>query len=108
MDTWHRRYNVSGTVHCGNRLDRWCAILRDVLAVDDVSFISHMTGDDSIIVLSTVADVASSGNDVHFIHAYVHGEHPTWIRFVAAMKAALYKNNMECSLTAHDSVENLP
>jgi hypothetical protein len=42
---WHRRYNVSGTVHCdGRRLDDWCRVLRALLRTDDVGVMGYFTG----------------------------------------------------------------
>jgi hypothetical protein len=104
---WHRRYNVSGKVHCADRLDHWCAVLRDVLQLDDVSYISHMTGAVTIFAFSPIADVASSGSDVHYVHALAHGERPMWVRFVATLKSALAGIQMESSLMVHDAVETL-
>ena len=108
MAAWHRRYNVSGTVHCPHRLEQWCEVLREVLQLDDVSYISHMTGEVTIFAFTPIADVASSGEDVHYVHALAHGERPMWARFVAALEAALAVIRMECSLTAHNAVETLP
>jgi hypothetical protein len=105
---WHRRYNVSGTVHCAHRLDHWREVLRNVLKLDEVSFISHMTGEVTIIAFSTIADVASSGGDVHYVHALVHGERPMWVQFVDTLESALAAIRMECSLILHDAVETLP
>jgi hypothetical protein len=105
---WHRRYNVSGKVHCADRLDDWCAVLRDVLQLDDVSYISHMTGEVTIFAFSPIADVASSGSDPHYVYALAHGERPMWIRFFAILRSALAANQMESSLMVHDAVATLP
>lgn len=108
MAAWHRRYNVSATVQCDDRLDDWCEVLRDVLRLDDVSYISHMTGDVTIFAFSPIADVASSGRDVHYVYALAHGERPMWLRFAGTLESALGALRMECSLIVHDTVEALP
>jgi hypothetical protein len=108
MAHWHRLYNVSGTVHCADRLDSWCEILRDALQLEYVSYISHMTGAVSIIAYSPIADVASSGHDVHNVFALVHGDRSQWLRFVVSLQSALGGVNVQYSLIMHDSVKSLP
>lgn len=108
MAGWHRQFNVSGTVECGERLETWFQILRDVLQIDDVPFISHMTGEITIIVYAPVADLVSSGWNVQRVHAVVHGEPLLWSQFVATLESALKSAEINGVFHVHDLVEVLP
>src|SRR5687767_1647174 len=104
MAAWHRRYNVSGTVHCGARVDDWCRVLRSVLQTDEVGTIGHFTGAVSVLAFSSVADVVSCGFDVHEFRALARGDGADWIRFAATLEAALLTAQLPHSLTVHDDV----
>ncbi len=65
MAAWHRRYNVSGIVQCGGRVEEWCGVLRNVLQTDNVGTIGHITGAVSVFASSPDTDVVSCGFKVH-------------------------------------------
>lgn len=74
MAAWHRRFNVSGTIHPGDRVEDWCGVLRRLLHTDEVSTIGHFTGAVSVYASSAVADVVSCGFEVHEVWALAPGE----------------------------------
>jgi hypothetical protein len=101
---WHRRYNVSGTVHCGDRVEDWCRVLRGVLQTEEVGRIGHFTGAVSVLASSLVADVVSCGFDLHEFWALASGERADWLRFAATLESALTAAALPYSLVVHDSV----
>lgn len=100
---WHRRYNVSGSVQLGERVEDWCGVLRRVLRTDAVGTIGHFTGAVSVFAASPIADVASCGFEVHDFWALVPGIRSDWLRFVVELKSALTAG-LPCSLVVHDGV----
>ena len=104
---WHRRYNVSGTVHCGGRVENWCRVLRAVLKTDEVGTIGHFTGAVSVLALSPVTDVVSCGFEVHEFWALVPGERADWLRFAASLESALATAQLPYSLVVHEAVQVL-
>jgi hypothetical protein len=101
---WHRRYNVSGTVHLGDCVEDWCGVLRRVLQTDEVGAIGHFTGAVSVLASSPVADVVSCGFEVHEVWALVPGERPDWLRFAEGLESALAAAKLSYSLVVHDGV----
>jgi hypothetical protein len=112
---WHRRYNVSGTVHCGgvvesgrvvspSRVEDWYQVLRAVLRTDEVGTIGHFTGAVSVLASSPVADVVSCGFDVHEFWALAAGERSEWQQLAGALEFALCAAGLPYSLAVHDSV----
>ena len=104
MAEWHRRYNVPGTVHCGDRVDDWCQVLRGVLQTEEVGTIGHYTGAVSVFAFSPVADVASCGFEFHEFWALARGDQAGRLRFAAALESALTAAELPHSLVAHDGV----
>ncbi len=115
MAAWHRRYNVSGTVHCGgrdeagvvaspSRLDDWCQVLRIVLQTEAVGVIGHFTGATSVLASSPVADVVSCGFDLHEFWALAPGGPADWLRFGESLGSALTAIGLPYSLVVHESV----
>jgi hypothetical protein len=115
MAAWHRRYNVSGTVHCGeiaeagvvvspSRVQDWCRVLRSVLQTEDVGTIGHFTGAVSVFASSPVGDVVSCGHDVHAFWALAPGERADWLRFGEALGSSLTTAGLAYSLVVHPSV----
>ena len=104
MAAWHRRYNVSGTVHCGGRVEDWCRLLRCALQTDEVGTIGHFTGAVSVLAFSPVADVVSCGFEVHEVYALAPGERGCWRRFAAMLGAALTAADLPHSLVVHDTI----
>jgi hypothetical protein len=106
---WHRRYNVSGTVHCdGRRLDDWCRVLRALLRTDDVGVMGYFTGQTGVFAFSSIADVVSAGSGVHEFHALVHGEPAGWSEFADALGSALSMESLPYSLVVHDAIQISP
>lgn len=104
MAAWHRRYNVSGTIHCGGRVDDWCCVLRKVLQTDNVGAIGHFTGEFSVMGFSPVADVVSSGGEVHDMWALCPGRRADWERFAQSLGTVLQAADLSFSLVVHDVV----
>jgi hypothetical protein len=104
MAGWHRRYNVSGTVHCGDRVEDWCRVLRAVLRTDQVGAIGHSTGAVSVFASSPVADVVSCGFEVHELWALVPGDRADGLRFAAALESALSAVELPYSVVVHEGV----
>jgi hypothetical protein len=102
MAAWHRRYNVSGTVHLGERVEDWCRVLRGVLRTEEVGTLGHFTGAVSVLAFSPVADVVSCGFEVHEFLALAHGEGKQWLRFAAALESALTTAALPYALVVHD------
>jgi hypothetical protein len=107
MASWHRRYNISGSVHCDGRLDDWCRVLRGLLRSGDVGVMSYFTGEKGVFAFSSIADVVSSGSDVHEMHALVRGEPASWSRFADALGSALSKESLPYSLVVHEGIQIL-
>jgi hypothetical protein len=101
---WHRRYNVSGTVHCDGRVEDWCGALRRVLQTDEVGTIGHFTGAVSVLASCPAADVLSCGFEVHEFWALAPGGRPEQVRFTAALESALTAARLPYSLVMHDGV----
>jgi hypothetical protein len=104
MAAWHRRYNVSGTIHCGDRVEDWCKVLRGVLQTEEVGTIGHYTGAVSALASSPVADVVSCGFEVHEFWALAPGERAAWLRFTVALESALTAAGLPYSLAVHEGV----
>src|SRR4051812_33258634 len=111
MASWHRQYNVSGTVDCGpqrSRVEAWCDVLRSVLRTDEVGAIAHMTGAISVFAFSAIGDVASGGHDVYEFCALAHGSRDEVNDFAVSLKSALEAAEFAYWLTVHESVQTLP
>jgi hypothetical protein len=108
VPTWHRQYNVSGTVHCDHRLDDWCAVLCCLLHTDDVGVIGHYTGAVSVFAFSPVADIVSCGFDIHDFWALVHGDPAGWRQFSDSLSSALTAAKLRYSQTVHEAVQIRP
>ncbi|QEL20881.1 hypothetical protein [Limnoglobus roseus] len=104
MAAWHRRYNVSGTVHVGESVENWCRLLRQVLQTDDVAIIGHYSGAVSVFAFSPVADVVSCGHKDHDFWALVPGERSDWQQFAVTLAASLNAAGLPRSLVVHDGV----
>lgn len=102
MAGWHRCYNVSGNVHCGERIDDWCRVLRNVFQTDEIGTIGHFTGAVSVFVCSPIGDLVSCGQDLHEFWALVSGERADWLRFAAILESALTAAALPYALTVHD------
>ena len=83
---WHRRYNVSGTAHCGDRLEDWCRVLRTLLGTADVGTIGHYSGAVSVFASSPVADLVSCGFERNDVCALASGHSGDWVHFRNAMR----------------------
>jgi hypothetical protein len=104
---WHRRYNVSGSVHCGWRVEDWCSVLRGLLKTEEVGAIGHITGAVSVFAMSPIADVVSCGFEVHEFWALAPGQRVDWFRFAASLESALAAAKMPHSLVVHEAVLTL-
>jgi hypothetical protein len=104
MAAWHRRYNVSGTIHCGQSVEDWCRVLRIALRTNDVVTIGHYTGALSVFASSTIADIASCGFAVHDFWALAHGERTNWLAFAVSLESALATLEMPYSLVVHEMI----
>jgi hypothetical protein len=118
MAAWDRRYNISGTLHCGtsieaddvvspSRVEDWCGILRAVLQTDNIGILGHMTGAVSVYAASPVAFVVSSGWEIHNFWAFVPGERANWLRFGELLESALTEAAVPYSLIVHQAVQVL-
>jgi hypothetical protein len=95
---------VSGTVHCGGRVEDWCRVLRELLRTDSVGAIGHITGAVSVLAFSPVADVVSDGFEGHEFWALAPGERDNWLRFGASLASALAAAGLPYSLVVHETV----
>gem|GEM_PF-4284648 len=71
--SWHKPHNISGTIHCGDRLDDMCNIYRRVLESDDVFLIGHFTGAVSVCGHSQTITLITTGLDVHDAYYFCAG-----------------------------------
>jgi hypothetical protein len=95
---------VSGTVHCGNRLEDWCRVLRGVLRTDAVAMLGHYTGAVSVYAFSPVADVVSCGFEIHEAWVLAPGDRSDWVRFTEILGSALTAAGLPHSLVVHDAM----
>ncbi len=107
MSAWHRRYNISGTVHCDCRLDEWCLVLHGLLGTDDVGVMSYFTGEKGVFAISPIADVVSCGSGLHELHVLVHGEPVGWSRFADQLGSVLTAYSLPHSLIVHEAIQVL-
>jgi hypothetical protein len=114
--SWHKPYNISGTVHCGGRYDGWarvsigrvedwCGVLRAVLRTDNVGIVSHFTGAISVFGSSLVASVVSSGFEVHDFWALVPGGRAEWECFASELESGLSCVSIPFALLVHETVQ---
>ncbi len=108
MAAWHRSHNISGTVHILDRLEVWLQVARSVLETENVGPIGHTTGAISVVASSPIADLVSSGFEVHDYWVLVPGELAPRQAFVDHLEAALLGHNLSYSLTVHETVQMLP
>ena len=103
---WHRPYNISGTIHCDDRLEELCDLVSQVLGTPDVGFISHFNGAITICGQGSSALFISSGFGLHLFYAHVAGNRPRWAAFAITLEEALTFNNFAYSIRVHDNTIN--
>ncbi len=114
--SWHKPYNVSGTIHCGGRyegwtrvsmgrVEDWCGVLRAILRTDNVGTVSHFTGAVSVFGSSPVASVVSCGFEVHDFWALVPGGRAEWERFGRSLECALTSAGLPFALLVHEVLQ---
>ena len=104
--SWHKPYNISGTIQCGDRLDDICDIYREITKSDDVGLIGHFTGAISVYGQSPTVTFMTGGFDVHDAYFFVQGDRSNWLAFASKLGAALNRNAISHSLRVHAVTEN--
>lgn len=99
---WHKPHNISGTIHCGDRIGDMCSLYRHLIGSNDVGAIGHYTGAVSIYGASPVVTFITTGFDVHEAYFYVQGERRQWPSFAERLEEELDFNNVPYSLVVHE------
>ena len=102
--SWHKPHNISGTIHCDDRLDDICDVYRELIESVDVGLIGHFTGAISVIGQSPTVSFMTCGFDMHDAYYLVDGERSDWIEFTAKLEAAFDLNGISYSLRVHDPI----
>jgi hypothetical protein len=100
---WYKAFNITGTVHCGQRLEEWCDLLRSLIQTE-VCVMGHMTGAITIGAESPIANFLSTGHDVHQFLFFVLGEHDAWVRFGQKLEESLTHHAFPFSLTVYEKL----
>lgn len=104
--SWHKPYNISGVICCGERLDEICALYRELLDTADVGIIGHFTGAMSVYGHSPNVYFVTTGFETHDAYYHVAGERPAWLAFAARLEAALTRHDFPHELIVHDETVN--
>src|SRR4051812_26964162 len=105
--SWHKPYNISGTIHCENRLGELCELLGALLQTTNVGIIGHFTGATTVAASSPIALVLTSGFDLHDVYVLVPGDPENWTRFGNRLEQELLRLGFPFSLVVHPITVNL-
>lgn len=106
--TWHKPHNISGTIHCGDRLDDVCDIYREILGSDEIDLIGHFTGAVSVYGQAPHVTFITTGFDIHDAFFFVQGDRSAWLAFAAKLELAFDHTAIPYSLRVHNVTANVP
>ncbi|MCA9068105.1 MAG: hypothetical protein KDA84_04245 [Planctomycetaceae bacterium] len=106
--SWHKPYNISGTIHVEDRLEVLMEVVGQVLRIptESVGLIGHFTGATTIIGQGDVGMLISTGFDLQNFYALVLGDRKNWINFARQLGELLTMADFPYSVTVHQVIIN--
>lgn len=103
---WWKPYNVSGTIHCGDRHGELISVVGEILGTEEMAIIGYSTGATTVGGKTDRARFQATGIDVLEFYAEVSGEHAQWLAFGRELEERLTLAEFPCSITVHNETIN--
>lgn len=104
--SWHKPYNISGGIRCGDRLEQICTLYRELLDTDQIGVIGHYTGAFSVYGHSPEVSFITTGFETHDAYYLAAGERSAWLAFADRLKEALTRHDFPHELLVHEETVN--